>query len=398
MQIEPEYAPASAPAPSALAKGRVCGQGPDQAVAAYYGDPVAEQWALQVGAGLTDLSHFGVVRVSGPDRLTLLTTLSTQIVTDIGEQSRELLLLDANGHVAFSAAIIDRHDVAYLITDAGRAEQMADYILRMRFMSRLEVEVATDLAPMGFTLGGPLQRALAGELVWEDPWPGVCEGGASYGPAPEDALQFAIWLAPRASLEEAVAAVLKNANDGFPLETELGYEVGEPTLAGIAAWEAMRILAHRPRFGREVDARCLPHELDWLRTAVHLHKGCYCGQESVARIVNLGRPPRRLAFVSLDGSADELPQVGTEIKVGDKKVGTLTSVAPHCEDGPIGLALVKRSAKSGQVDVGGVAGLLSDIVDPAGKADVSPTERPGAGLRGSTAGLTGGQKAGLGLA
>ena len=170
MQIEPEYAPASAPAPSALAKGRVCGQGPDQAVAAYYGDPVAEQWALQVGAGLTDLSHFGVVRVSGPDRLTLLTTLSTQIVTDIGEQSRELLLLDANGHVAFSAAIIDRHDVAYLITDAGRAEQMADYILRMRFMSRLEVEVATDLAPMGIHAGwaaaeGPSWRTGVGRPV-----------------------------------------------------------------------------------------------------------------------------------------------------------------------------------------------------------------------------------------
>ncbi|PKY73540.1 folate-binding protein YgfZ [Winkia neuii] len=398
MQIEPKFAPASLPAASPLLGGHAPGGGVDAAVAAHYGDPVAEQWALQVGAALTDLSHFGVVRVSGPDRLSLLTTLGSQVVTDIGASSRELLMLDASGHIAFSAGVIDRDQVAYLITDAGRAAELADYILRMRFLSRLEVEVAGDLAPVGFTLGGPLQRALAGELVWEDPWPGVCEGGASYGPAVEGAPRFAIWLAPRQKLQNAVGAALQKANTGFPLETELGYEVKEPALAGIAAWEALRIQAHRPRYGREVDARSLPHELDWLRTAVHLHKGCYCGQESVARIVNLGKPPRRLAFVSLDGSTDDLPRVGTEIKADGKKVGSLTSVARHCEDGPIGLAVVKRGAKSGRVDVGGVAGLVSEIVNSEGKADVSPTERPGAGLRGSVAGLTGGQKAGLGLA
>ena len=80
-------------------------------------------------------------------------------------------------------------------------------------------------------------------------------------------------------------------------------------LAGTWAWEALRVEAWRPRLGREVDERAIPHELDWLRTGVHLDKGCYRGQETVARVFNLGRPPRRLVLLHLDGS--EHPNRGT---------------------------------------------------------------------------------------
>ena len=83
--------------------------------------------------------------------------------------------------------------------------------------------------------------------------------------------------------------------------------MGDRPLAGIWAAEALRVAAWRPRLGFETDHRTIVHEVDWLRTAVHLHKGCYRGQETVARVHNLGRPPRRLVFLHLDGSGHVLP-------------------------------------------------------------------------------------------
>jgi folate-binding protein YgfZ len=103
------------------------------------------------------------------------------------------------------------------------------------------------------------------------------------------------------------------------------------------------VAAWRPRLGFETDHRTIPHEVDWLRTAVHLHKGCYRGQETVARVHNLGRPPRRLVFLHLDGSGHTLPARGAAVELDGRAVGHLTSVARHFEDGPIALALVKRN-------------------------------------------------------
>jgi folate-binding protein YgfZ len=114
--------------------------------------------------------------------------------------------------------------------------------------------------------------------------------------------------------------------------------------------------AWRPRAGVDTDHRTIPHELDWMRTAVHLHKGCYRGQETVARVHNLGRPPRRVVFLHLDGSGHTLPEAGAEIRAeaalastgsepapSGRPLGRLTSVARHYTDGPIALAVVKRN-------------------------------------------------------
>ena len=113
-------------------------------------------------------------------------------------------------------------------------------------------------------------------------------------------------------------------------------------LAGTWATEALRIAAWRPRWS-DVDHRTIPHELDLLRTAVHLTKGCYRGQETVARVHNLGRPPRRLVLLHLDGSGHVLPEPGAQVMAGERAVGTVTSVARHHELGPIALAVVRRS-------------------------------------------------------
>ena len=131
------------------------------------------------------------------------------------------------------------------------------------------------------------------------------------------------------------------------------------------AAEALRVAAWRPRLGFETDHRTIVHEVDWLRTAVHLHKGCYRGQETVARVHNLGRPPRRLTFLHLDGSGHVLPARGSEITHEGRAVGFVTSVARHYEDGPIGLALLKRNLPTDiELTVDGLQAAQEVVVRP----------------------------------
>jgi folate-binding protein YgfZ len=116
-------------------------------------------------------------------------------------------------------------------------------------------------------------------------------------------------------------------------------------LAGVWAFEASRVADRRPRLGRETDHRTLPAEVGWLADAVHLDKGCYRGQETVARVHNLGRPPRKLVLLHLDGIAtDELPAVGTSVVTEDgRTVGFVGTAARHYELGPVALAVVKQN-------------------------------------------------------
>ena len=194
----------------------------------------------------------------------------------------------------------------------------------MRFMLRVEVALVTDDWAV---LGEPhSSESVDGEpLAWRDPWPDLVGDTTAYGPVDDHPGTERPWrevLVPRADL---VAAV------------------GDRPLAGLWAAEALRIAAWRPRLGLETDHRTIVHELDWLRTAVHLHKGCYRGQETVARVHNLGRPPRRLVFLHLDGSGHVLPAQGSEVRAGDRVVGRVTSVGRHHVDGPIALAVIKRN-------------------------------------------------------
>ncbi|MDU0968326.1 MAG: folate-binding protein [Actinomycetaceae bacterium] len=365
-------------------------------------DAAGEQYALAVGAGACVLPDRDTVTVTGPDRLTWLTTLSSQIVSDIGEDSRELLLLDAAGHISFACGVIDDGQTTWLLTDAGCGQPLAAFLDSMRFMLRVEVaDRSADIVHVGMRATGPVADAFAALAarsdaivgLWQDPWPGVTPGGTTYTCVPEHpGAQWsgAIALVAREQADAVVADALAEAGKraGFPLETEDGYAVNAPRLVGQGAWEARRIQSWRPRFSREVDARSVPHELDWLRSAVHLEKGCYCGQETVARIVNLGRPPRRLVMCHIDGSRSLIPPPGTPVVIGTREVGRLTSVARDAWDGPIGLALIKRNAPDQAAQLVWTEGdteyrvdvTLVPIVDPAGKSAVSPDQRPGAGV------------------
>jgi folate-binding protein YgfZ len=115
--------------------------------------------------------------------------------------------------------------------------------------------------------------------------------------------------------------------------------------AGIWAFEALRVARRQPRFGLDTDHRTLPAEVGWIAPAVHLEKGCYRGQETIARVHNLGRPPRRLVLLHLDGVAtDELPAPGTPVTTAEgREVGFVGTSAHHYELGQIALAVLKRN-------------------------------------------------------
>lgn len=301
----------------------------------HYGSPLTEQRALARGEAVVDLSHHGVVTVTGPDRLTWLDSVTSQSIAGLrpGESS-ETLLLDPNGRIEHAIRIVDDGETAWLLVDAGEAEALAAWLDRMRFMMRVEVaDRSAEYATIG-TLGDPaaFPHAVSHDvpLVWRDPWTGVAAGGWQYARVeehPGTAWSWSELLVERSRLAEY---------DGVPA-------------AGILASEALRAAAWRPAWASEVDEKSIPNEYDWLRSAVHLAKGCYRGQETVAKIHNLGHPPRRLVFLHVDGTEHVSPEHGDLVYLAgtETAVGRVTTGAHHWELGPIALAMVKRAVEPG---------------------------------------------------
>ncbi len=372
--------PPSYASPLLSLPGAVDSEGVDAGVAQHYGGPFPEQRALEEGRAFTDLSNADVVVVTGVDRLKLLNLLSTQLVEDLRPgTSTELMTLSPTGHIENAVGLFDDGEAAWVFADVGFGQPLVDFLLSMRFMMRVEAQVRDDLARVGGygAAGSELASvALRGAgdvpVVWEDPWPRTAATSATYGPADPDHPAF--------GQQRYLAAVAK---DGLLEAARTLSEAGVQP-AGMAAWEAARVGQWRPRPAGEVVERALPHELDWLRTAVHLHKGCYRGQETVAKLINLGRPPRRLALLYLEGPVDELPVHGDAVKLGERAVGVVTSAVRHFEDGPLALALLRRNvAPDAVLSIGNFQASQEEIVTPEGKSSVSPAERPGQEFRGS---------------
>ena len=412
----------------------------------HFGNPLREQALLAQGQAWAWLSR-DVVEVSGADRLSYLTTVSSQVLTDLENdgQSRQVLFLDANGHILYAALAVSglvpapvtgglsgADDAArtadaaagqasasratpgasvpaeqaapgeqsvLLLVDAGCGEGLAQLLNSRRFMLRVQAQVRPDLQVAG-AIGDGVQKLadVVKNLVttWRDPWPGITPGGSTY---------FTGTRHPGANYRaggvvvalEAGQTVASGQEAAPSQEQALGQEAApgqatDLTQVGELAWEALRIEAGLPRWVREVDARAIPNELDWLRTGVHLNKGCYPGQETIARTVNLGRPPRRLVQLQLAGWQGQLPEVGARVYLpaGDnpagKAVGTITSVARHWELGNIALALVRRGVPAQaelavDLEDGYESASQELLVDPAGKAEASPSQRPGLGLK-----------------
>ncbi len=289
-------------------------EGPDAGAPWHYGDPFREQKALLAGAAGVDLSHRPVFTVSGADRLRWLNDITSQDFAALAPgEPTTAYILDAQGRLTHVFGATDDGTTLWCHTEPGHLAPLLEWLRRMVFVARVEIDEVDD-------------HVLA------------LPPGATAGPV----------IVPRADLEATLGG----------------------TRAGIWAMEALRIASGTPRVFLDTDERTIPNELanpadDRLGPAVHLRKGCYPGQETVARVYNLGRPPRRLTLLHLDGSAERLPAIGAEVLLDGRPAGRMGTSERHYELGPIGLALLKRNAPAdAELLVDGVAASQELLVDP----------------------------------
>ncbi|NNG20746.1 folate-binding protein YgfZ [Naumannella sp. ID2617S] len=282
---------------------------------------------LESGAGAVRLDHRDVLQVSGPDRLSWLHSLTTQHLEQLAPGvGTTAFVLSPQGHIEHVLYAVDDGEVLWAHTEPGRGQALVDFLSRMVFMRQVEVSLRTDRLAVVWQPGQPPQgritRATADSL-----------GG------------FESFI-PRDHLDDYL------------------FGVAGGQLAGLWAYEARRIAAGVPRIFLDTDHRTIPNELG-LSDGVHLDKGCYRGQETVARVHTLGRPPRRLVRLHLDGSMDALPTPGAELTLGERAVGLVGGSARHHELGPIALGLIKRNvAVDAPLVVDGIAAAQETLVDP----------------------------------
>jgi folate-binding protein YgfZ len=278
-------------------------EGLDKGAIWHFGEVAKEQRALAEGKAWADLSHRAVIEISGADRLTWLHSLTTQHLEKLqpGEW-KEALILDTQGHVEQQLFLVDDGNSTFLHLDQDKKGSLITYLERMKFMLQVEVKDVSD------------QYAIF------------------RAPGKSDDLGGAYALVPRAEVD-ATAKAFNSSN----------------LQVGIWALEAERIASGRARIGLDTDHKSIPNELGVLNKSVHMNKGCYRGQETVAKVFNLGHPPRRLVLLHLDGSSVDLPKHGSPVSYEGKEIGFIGSVARHHELGPIALAVIKRTTPADAV-------------------------------------------------
>jgi folate-binding protein YgfZ len=317
--------------------------GVDAGAAWHFGDPLREQRLLAHSAGVIDRSNRGVLVVPGADRLEWLHTICSQHLSALRDgDSTEALVLSPHGHVEQHWQVTELDGRVWLDVEPGTADDAMAYLQRMRFLKRVEpADVSADWAVLSVV--GPL----AADFLTAAGLP-VAEVGRAVA-LPAGFVRGMSWgfdlIVARAEAESTIDALL----------------AAGASRAGTWAFEALRVESRRPRLGFETDHRTIPHEVGWIGSAVHLDKGCYRGQETVARVQNLGKPPRRLVLLHLSGESDVLPEPGTPVEANGRAVGFLGTAVHHHELGPVALAVIKRSLPEDAVltvggDVVGVDG------------------------------------------
>ena len=291
--------------------------GPDKGAIWHFGEPVKEQRAIEAGKAWADLSHLSVVAVSGEDRLKWLHDLTTQYLTDLEVGIwKDAMILDPQGHVEYQFNLVDDGSTTFLTLDPGYAETLVAYLTKMKFMLKVDVRDATS--------------------------------------------EFAVLRAPGAATDIGGPYALVPRAEVAQMAQTFG---AVATQVGTWALDAERVAAGRPRIAFETDHKSIPNELGVLNGAVHMNKGCYRGQETVAKIFNLGNPPRRLVMLHLDGSDVGFPATGTKIENDGVVVGFIGTVARHHELGTIALAMIKRNTPTdATLSVDGIAASQQVIV------------------------------------
>jgi folate-binding protein YgfZ len=275
----------------------------DSAVAWHFGDPFAEQRSLISGTGSVDQSHRGVISIAGPDARTFLNSLTTQELLHIkAGESAITLDLNPQGFVLNELHVIAQEDSLWITTEADATSNILSYLQKMKFRSQVEIS----------------DRTQEFAVIWQ--------------PLKEVHEKFLTWISP----------FEWNAREILVPRDQLLAELGDKP-SGMWAYEALRIAALVPRIGFETDHHTIPHELGWIESAVHLNKGCYRGQETVSKVERMGKPPRCLVRLLLDGSSDQMPARHSEVTLEGAVVGFVGQSVHHAVLGPIASALVKRN-------------------------------------------------------
>ncbi|KWX24713.1 glycine cleavage system protein T [Mycolicibacterium wolinskyi] len=336
--------------------------GPDAGAVWHYGDPLGEQRAAADDAVLVDRSNRAVLTLTGKDRQTWLHSISTQHVSALPDGVvTENLSLDLQGRVEDHWLQTELGGTTYLDTEPWRGEPLLAYLRKMVFWADVQIEPA-DLGVLSLLGPGvakdPVLKALGLTTLPDELTAAALPGGGFVRRLASPSTELDL-IVPRNQIEAWQARLA---------------EAGVRS-AGVWAYEAHRVAARRPRLGLDTDERTIPHEVGWIGTAVHLDKGCYRGQETVARVHNLGKPPRMLVLLQLDG-ASERPATGDPVLAGGRTVGRLGTVVDHVDDGPIALALLKRGLPADTALVTGGAVEVSAAIDPD---SMPPPDTAGAG-------------------
>ncbi|HEX8304708.1 MAG TPA: folate-binding protein, partial [Jatrophihabitans sp.] len=300
--------------------GAVEAGGRDSGTAWHYGDPLGEQRRAMAGAGLIDRSHRDVLVVPGPDRLDWLHAICSQHLSALADgDSTEALVLSPNGHVEQHWQLTELGDQVWIDTEPGAADEVLGYLLKMRFLKRVEPAIVTAEFAVLSLIGPDAIEVL----------------GRAGLPVPESkaiALPGAGFVRPALSAGGPVDLIVARA-DLAEIADRLRAAGAHP----IGSWaaEALRVERRQPRLGLDTDHRTLAHEAGWIGSAVHLDKGCYRGQETVARVQNLGKPPRRLVLLHLSGDSEQLPEPGSPVERDGRAVGFVGTAVQHHELGPI---------------------------------------------------------------
>jgi folate-binding protein YgfZ len=297
----------------------------------HFGDPLREQRVLSTGACVVDRSNRDVLVVPGDDRLGWLHSICSQHVSSLADgDATEALVLSPHGHVEQHWQVTELDSTVWLDTEPGAAAEVLGYLHKMQFLKRVEpADVSADWAVL--SLVGPAASTVLAVAGLPGPDRAgratAIDGGGFVRRMDWPASEATDLIVPRAAAEGMIDALVQAGAQR----------------AGLWAFEALRVEARRPRLGLETDHRTIPHEVGWIGSAVHLGKGCYRGQETVARVQNLGRPPRRLVLVHLSGESDVLPEPGSPVELEGRTVGFLGTAVHHYDLGPIALAVVKRN-------------------------------------------------------
>ncbi|HVV13948.1 folate-binding protein [Amycolatopsis sp.] len=341
---------------------------PEQGVPWHWGDPFAEQRTATRGVAVVDRSHREVLKVTGPERLSWLHLVISQHVTELAEGAgTEALVLDSQGHVDTHMVLAHIGEAVFLDSDPGAKatsalpkggpQTLREYLEAMKFWSKVEItDVTGELALL--TLLGPDADRILSTLdisLGAEPYAVAAVEGGFARRMPWPGRASVDLLVPRSELAGWWQRI-----------TDAG---ARP--AGSWAFDALRVESLRPRLGVDTDDRTIPHEVNWIGSAAHVAKGCYRGQETVAKVFNVGRPPRRMVLLHLDGSPEVYPETGDAVRLGERVVGRVGSVAQHHELGPVALALLKRSAP---VDAELLAGDEDRVVQAAVDPDSVPAE------------------------